>query len=805
MAGDLIQAGQYDDAKVILSNLALTYKNNRGVLDSRLEGIVNRQTLSKVKRVKHFERVNVDEEYKRARDKGFKSSFRVKDGTVINKVSDNPVANINWHFYKGIIKESGNVDIICKYRIEERFSDYNLVKELSTYALVNGPKLKGFNLLVGLDQLFGFNIDVKGMSSIKEIKEWVTEKFIPTLNGSESKFMDKFKYEVRRLLHWKSKLLKPKYNDVEYCRNIAQTGTSGSAFDPGGEEMRFTVFDEELDYMKNKFAKSGAISIENKLNRLYRDEPAKHKVNDKVEVYPKRRLIVSADYNLTLKMRFVDTWLSEWLSGNENSYLWRKQNQIEEMWVEFMNYRDKRWRVPLDQSSFDHHVSKSMVLAILDEIRLLLRNKMDTTNMIKEQYDKVMNSIIYGIKNAYLVYELREDDEGYVKGERKFLKIPYENGVLSGWQWTSKINTIANIAESRVAIEQIRRKGINVQMIEFDATGDDQNTSWKYLIDSLLYWLELVSYGFVIHPNKNFFSRNHNEYLRLYSTSEGINGYPARTINKILWIYPGNIEDNTFSGKLNNIYDRWKRLSLRARIKWSSVKDNFIRDIKGAKLPNDLIKTFLHGQVIYGGKGVQPIEKKTINYIPGTWLYHVHIHGSGFEQFKEFYGLGQRSEIDEWFLDACKVQDNNLKTDQNYEILDVEKIEPLEFALVRDKKIPKKPKLTSSWYNNVIFTNKRDVMNRAFQDIDPLVKNYNAPRSWVYDWLLGQVDVIYPEMDNVSKAGQRILGKKYENSVYYAMFMKRKKENKWLRLQKYFINSINNKISEQIGPKMFVL
>jgi hypothetical protein len=96
-------------------------------------------------------------------------------------------------------------------------------------------------------------------------------------------------------------------------------------------------------------------------------------------------------------------------------------------------------------------------------------------------------------------------------------------------------------------------------------------------------------------------------------------------------------------------------------------------------------------------------------------------------------------------------------------------------------------------------------MDRAFQDIEPLVKNYNAPRSWIYDWLLGQTDLTYPEMSNVSKAGQRILGRKFENSIYYAMFMKRKKENKWLRLQKYFCNNINNKISEEIGSKMFIL
>lgn len=809
MAGDLIKNGQFNDAKSILINLASKYKNNRSKLDSLLVGLVNRQTLSKVKRKDYFEKIKVENEYERAKKLGFRSSFRVSANTLIDKVSDNPVVNINWHFYKNMLIETGNKELIVKYRISERFSDYKLIKELSTYALVNGPKIKGFNLLVGLDQLFGFNIDVKGLSSIDEIKEWVTKKFIPQLNGSEREFMSRFRKEVRRLLFWQSKLLKPRFTAEEYCNNIAQTGTAGSAFDPNGELSRFTVFDKEIDYVKNKFAKSGAISLENKIKRLFKFEPAKHKVNDKVEIYPKRRLIVSADYNLTLKMRFVDTWLSDWLVGNDNSYLWRTPSQIEKMWTDFMDYSEKRWRVPLDQSSFDHHVSKSMVICVLEEIKHLISNRMLCEQSILDQYLLVMDTIIYGIDNAYVIYELREDDTGYTKGIKAYLEIPYNNGVLSGWQWTSKINTICNIAESRVAIAEIEAQGIRVQLIEFDATGDDQNTSWKYLIDSLLYWLQLVSCGFEIHPSKNFFSTNHNEYLRLYSTADGINGYPARTVNKILWVYPGNVEDKTFSGKLSSIFDRWKRLSQRLRTTWAKVQKYFIKDAKGAKLPNDLIDTFLHCDEFKGGKGIEPILNKRINYIPGTWKYHVTIHGEGYRQFKEFYGLYQESEIDKWYLDACKVSDTvahiKLKEDQDYEISDSNLVLPLTFAMVEDPPVVKRPKLKSSWYNNVIFSVNKDIIDKAFEDVDGFIHLHNAPKSWVYDWVTGRVDAVYPDMVQVSKAGARVLGQKYEQSLFYAMFKKRKQENKWERLQKYFFDNIPRKITDQIGNRMFVI
>ena len=253
-------------------------------------------------------------------------------------------------------------------------------------------------------------------------------------------------------------------------------------------------------------------------------------------MYPKRRLIVSADYDLTLKMRFVDTWLSPWLHGNENSLLWKTAEQKEQFWMDFMDYEKNYWNIPLDQSAFDHHVSKEMVMIVLDEIKKLIKDKMSGQQDIVEQYLLVMDSIVFGLEEGYIVYELKEDDVGFVVGERKYVKIPYNNGVLSGWQWTSKINTICNVAEGNLAREQIELAGIRTKLHNFDATGDDQNTSWDYLVDGMLYWLFLTSNGFVIHPMKNFFSQKHNEYLRLYSTVDGVNGYPARLINKILWI-----------------------------------------------------------------------------------------------------------------------------------------------------------------------------------------------------------------------------------------------------------------------------
>ena len=804
-----IEAGLFEDAYILLVNLVKENPSLRGRFDNRLIKLVNRQQLT-VLQPRNYKQGFIIDQYEQAEKLGFKKSFRLPMHKKIELVSDNPVANLNWYFYKSLIIRARYGFLIKRYNIKERFSDYNLVKELSTYALVNGPKVKGFEYLIGIEHLFGFNLAVQGTSSLEKIKEWATDVFEPKLRGSTRNYIRAFRRQVRKLLHFKSKPQEYKFTAEQFCLNVPQTGTSGSAFDPGGPDLHVTVFDEEVKLAKNKFSKSAKLSVENKLKRLFSYKPAKHKANDKVEVYPKRRLIVSADYDLTLKMRFIDTWLSDWLHTNPNSLLWKDAEQQSEFWIDFMNYENKRWNIPLDQSAFDHHVSKEMVMVVLDEIKLLIGSKMDGDPLVIGEYLEVMNTIIFGLEEGYILYELKPDDEGFVQGKRQFKRIPYKNGVLSGWQWTSKINTICNVAEGELAKQEIEDDGVRVIIYNFDATGDDQNTSWKYLVDGILYWLFLTSNGFVIHPMKNFFSTSHNEYLRLYSTIDGVNGYPARTINKILWIYPGQMPLNNLSGKINDIYSRWKRLALRLRVKLDVLSDYLMSDIKGAKLPNDLVDTFLNGNALYGGKELDnTILERSVNYIPGTWKYHLTIHGEGYRQFDEFYGDNQRSEINDWFLDACKVSDKvgniELKTEQGYSVIKQEPVVGLKFAITGNAKRISRPELSSGWYNNTIFSTSKKVMNEAFHDINGLIKIWNAPRSWVYDWAVGRVDLVYPEYDKISAAGARMLCKEYEPSAYYAMFKKRKREDKWLMIQKHYLENISERLFSKLGSRMFVL
>lgn len=794
-------------------------------LDSNLRGIVNLQTLPEKDLLKKKDvYMDIKDVYERCIEQGQVPKFRVGrvgkrwvDKTKVKIVnSEFWVVNINWHFYKQMLITANKGYLVKKFNIEECLGDFKKIKQLSTYMLVNGPSIKDFNYIVGIEQLFGFNVQVQGTSSLSEVRNWVSKKFSPNLNGSESDYLTEFRKKVKEVLHHgrKSDKLECTISAAQFCNNIVLTGTSGSAFDPGGELPSFQVYGDSIRYKKNKFSKSVALSLENKINRLFKIAPILHKVNDKIEVYPKRRIIVSSDYNSTLKMRFVDQWLSEWLNGNDYSSLWRNKKQTKSLWMEFMSrVNTGEWNIPIDQSAFDHHVSKNMVLIILEEIKRLVEESMiSSVPGMRQEYIDVMESIILGLKQGKVIYMLKEEDEGYIQGKTTNIELDWENGVLSGWQWTSKINTIANIAEGLLAIDTCRP--LSIKTTQFDATGDDQNTTWKYLSDGMLYWLSLTGSGYQIHPSKNFFSQVHNEYLRLFSDSNGINGYPARNINKILWVYPGDIEDRTYSGRLNGTFDKWDKFRSRLRLNWGDIVEYLKDDLLGQRLPNKLVNTFMFGNILNNNKQLRPqhVLDGIVNYIPGTWLYHVNIHGEGYENFKAFFGNNQESELDKWILDTCGVDSETkkgLKIKSNQEVVINEgnsilfSVDQANYSIREEKQRIRKPPLRPGWGIGDIFVTSQTVMQEAFAISDDYHKKVNLPKSWYYDYITGRVDLIYPAISNCSQAGARLLCREYENSAYNAMLYKKTKENKWLSIVKKYFYHISSKIDEILGGKVF--
>lgn len=772
-------------------------------LDGRLEQIMRDSSykLKKSKNPKGTTRVVMAKDIYKSKEwpTQYKPNYRLDPSSLVTIYNDDPVLSINWHLYKQVLERASAGYLIDKYEIERRLTSFKELKELSTFALKNGPAIGNhWSLLVGLDMLHGWEMEMAQEDMSERIEAWVNNSFKPTLNGSAADYLTQFRLAVRETLNWKDGQQEQRITIEQFAANIPLTSTTGSAFDPNGTRLRVTVDDEEVKVSNNKFSKSAALSVANKVGRLTKHSPQKAKVSVKIESKGKVRLIISADYNSTIRMRFIDTWLTKWMASNPNSTLWQNKKQTLKMWTNFAQQGD--WNLPLDQSAFDHHVSKDMVMIMLDEIKLLITERCNNNSELLT----VMEVLIDSFNDLQIYYT---DPNNNKKAWQ------WRSGVLSGWQWTAFFDTLANVAEAKIALKTVSVKAnSDIKPIQFNAQGDDQLNKFKHLTDGLLYWFELMNSNFVIHPSKNFFSKIHNEYLRKYSEEDGINGYPARLINRMCWQYPGANEHFTVIEKLNQIWSRWEKLEERLKLPNGTLMKYRTGDYSRSKIDKRLIKAFSESSRVDGGKSDNPIGNGIkIETIPGTWQYHLTVHGKGFQQFKQIYGEYQERAIDDWILQVTGTEEatkkRELKSEPVEVLQEVETVMPLEYFLVRDDPGISKPQLKEEgWVSADIFQASDKLMEKLFPDVKNFLRWSNAPKSWAYDYILGTLRYPLPRVPRMSEEAVGLVFDQYKNSLDAAMVHKRTVPEKWRRLLVYTAYELPKILMARADlPAMFVL
>jgi hypothetical protein len=779
---DAIKAENYILARELLIEIVISKEYKQKDIDKFLATTVNLNKLKDPpKNIVVDRRYMTTTEIYESLEKFDKPSFRIRNEKV-RIIDDNFVLSINWRMYRDMLKAINKSHLIHKYKIHLRVWDQKLLKNLSVVMLEKGPAFEeDFYLMVGIENLYGYNHAAVKEDQTEKLRAWVQNDFKPIWHNSTDLYLRQFNEEVAKVLRWKPGTQEASISIDDFCVNVANTGTTGSAFDPGGTRLSLSIegIDKDFKPMNNKFSKSAALSVSNKVDRIRAFSSQKAKVSVKVEPLPKVRLIISSDFNTHLKMRWVDTWLAKWMAGNTESTLWQDTIATRDMWLDFCT--QGTWNIPIDQSAFDHHVTRDMVLGMLMEIKILIQERATGDPAIIVDLLLAMDTLIHSMLNTEILYT-----NPITKVE---VILKYYSGILSGWQWTAFLDTLANIAQKNLAKRHLLEDGISITFLSFNAQGDDQFTRFEWLYEGILYWLTLTSAGYDIHPSKNFFSTKHNEYLRKYSTDLGINGYPARMINKLMWLYPGKQEVVNTQSLLNNIYSRWDKLRERCFSTWSIFKKFLFMDYRGAKLNKEVVLRFLGAHKVNGGKQVSfvPSNNFILNTIPGTWQYHIDIHGKGYQQFQEIFGVGQIREMDDWFLQAIQMPDvidhTEIKPKPSLDIIEGTEVVPIEFALTNDLEPISKPQIIPGWQYNEIFSNSNDIMTKLFPTIESFVQHTNAPKSWVYDFVLGKLKVVTPNVTNFSEEGVSLAFKEYENSIFSAMYQKRPAQDKWKRLQ----------------------
>jgi hypothetical protein len=714
--------------------------------------------------------------YLKAKELKLKHLFKV--GGQIFNVDDDPIRSVNFTLITQLFRRAGKINLIKKYQIYERMHDQKELKNLGDYMKTLGPRAdKHWNLLVNIETLWGWREIPNDEKIAEKVRHWVEDEFIPNYSGDSEQFNLRFRDKVRQILRWRDRKLKNPISIDDFVQNIPLAGTGGSAYDPGGKGKDITFEVEGIKVKpsrRNKYTRLLGMTGQQKIDMIKNNTEHKCNVSIKMEIYPKVRTIVSLALPLAEQQRYVDQWLKKWMDGNPISTLWSRSSDKLDMWVKMSTVNGVK--VPIDQSAFDEHVSKTMIKIINEEILSLIQDMAEDNNDLV----LVMEKIIIAMQSGEIIHK---------QADGKINSFKYKNGVLSGWQWTAFYDTVCNIAEGLLARDLCDDRGIHVNVYQENYQGDDQLMVVENYRQAMAYWAAMASMGLEINFSKNFFSEQHNEYLRKWATSEEVNGYPARIINSMTWLYPGQ-EFVDGHARLVSIVNNWMKLAQRMQIDYSKIEYLAKRDIIGAKIREEDYLIWRSIPKTRGGLGLDEIVgDKMVSAMPVGDKINIQIDAAGLKEFELRYGEYQDRELKNWVVSVSNVKkkiDSITGNDSITTITPAPQINEIKFLIQKGLEPILKPEPEDGFTTEVIFSTGKELMEKLFPNVDKIIEQSNAPRGWIYEWLIGQANYTVPSIEGWSDEASALAASDFLNSLDYAMFNKRNTHRKWESINFYF-------------------
>lgn len=246
------------------------------------------------------------------------------------------------------------------------------------------------------------------------------------------------------------------------------------------------------------------------------------------------------------------------------------------------------YSVDIDQTDFDHQPTKSMVMLA---IKAICARAVYISQFTQHASDlqQVVRALLINMEQLYVKTEYGT-----------FL---WNNGIISGWRWTSLLGSIINWAEGYVIDRDMEKDGYDITCQLRIVQGDDiseiynsENTAY----DRVQYWTKR---GFVIHQRKTIIDRPYGEFLRYIYRLGDIRGYPARMLHSVFTVAVGTTESE-------NVYDE---ASKRGKVLAS------IQSRKRTPFCDDEVErrylAFFHAPTVYGGCAISPIQVPEMVYL----------------------------------------------------------------------------------------------------------------------------------------------------------------------------------------------
>jgi hypothetical protein len=177
------------------------------------------------------------------------------------------------------------------------------------------------------------------------------------------------------------------------------------------------------------------------------------------------------------------------------------------------------------------------------------------------------------------------------------------------------LNTILNLAEFELVQDELKAVGYPEVRLNVNALGDDDYISGGTMahLAAVAMMYKYILGDDVINVKKFFISPRVSEYLRKMISTEGVIGYPARTISSIMWRKPGSMGENDGMSRLVEIREAWKKTVSRGCDR-DTVYELMLEDMAGAVgLRKDEVQGIVHTPKSVGGLGVAPTSNNWVS------------------------------------------------------------------------------------------------------------------------------------------------------------------------------------------------
>lgn len=758
--------------------------------------------------IKEARIIHTAELYKIAKQEKLKHRYKYKGKTLLY-IGNDIRLSINYAIWKELYNKCGYTN-----NFDNVIRSLTACSELSDNVRKAGPDcgkdINEWTMISGLNNLYGKRPNIVDSGVIREkVRLWVNNNYKPTYNGSSDIFLYLLREEVYKILTYRDGTINTGETIDNYLNNLQATSTQGSGYDPEGGpnlEVKVKKNGTKLKYKKSKFTKSAGLSFDQKKKKMENIEPSRCRVSLKMwESWPKLRLIISSDYKTHLKMTYLRRWFKKWMGDNNNSTVWMKKKYRFDMWKRFSNLENEV-AVPIDQTLFDHHASKDVVIAILETIQKVITER-ESNYDVRNDHILNIDRLIESMKKTKIIYDDTNLQVTEGSKTKKYEEINWESGILSGWSMTSEINTLYNIAQKNIALRWMEENNITYECTLFNAQGDDQLVRFRTWAQCLGYYMGMSQSGAEIHLSKNFFSDKHDEYLRKVGYKKNINGYLPRAIDALMW--EPNLMKLTKQQKLSESASIWKRISDRCHKTYDFIKGYFIDDCVGGKISNSDVSSYWVTPRTYGGFGMGTgsiginggvVGKnnvwKKFEAKPKEIRVGLEFIGSGLKQFSMRLDKQVR-DIEKWAINCLNPEprsgDIYIYSD-NTEFEKVVGTKDKAFLITDNIQI-KKPDYNEGWSGELIFSSSDIVLEEAYKNYTGWRARFRCSKKWLADFVLGRVKAPTPIIDGMSDDFVSMLCSKWKNSLYLAMMKKKERSvDDWYQLALFYEKHIYEKL-----------